>query len=178
MQLLVRGYIRHLNRTGLGIDNARPIRSQNRARAASSHMMLQPEAFIDTYVSSARQKRWMRPRGKSDPPSSANHVHESAGCHLRSRVRNHDHDPVVLSHRENSKQFVVWKTGDVIEVGLLAALILHVSKSSISIDLTVPIASDSCSNRYRVSTVRDACDYPTLLDTSTSLAFITIQHRD
>jgi hypothetical protein len=121
----------------------------------------------------------MLPRGKSDPPFSANHVHESAGYHLPSRVRSHDHDPLVLSHRENSKQFglAVWKTGDVIDWSSRCSELLHVFKSNVPIDLTVPIAGDSCSNRYRVSIVRDACDYPTLLDTSTSLDLIAIQQR-
>lgn len=140
--------------------------------------MWQPEAFIDTCFP-ARPKRSMRPRERATRRSQPITTTKVRAATCRSRVRNHDHDPLVVSRRENSKQFglVVWKTGDVIDWSSHCSELLHVFKSNVPIDLTVPIAGDSCSDRYRVSIVRDACDYPTLLDTSTSLDLIAIQHR-
>lgn len=101
---------------------------------------------------SARQKRECANGGSSDPPSSANHVHESAGCHLRSRVRNHD--PLVLCHRENYKHadLVIWKTGNVIEIDARFPALKYYLLAALPIDLTLPIASVPCSTRYRVST--------------------------
>ena len=119
-----------------------------------SHMMWQPEAFIDI-VFSARQKRSMadgeRATRRSQPITSAKV--RAATCLAVARKESCPFSPL------SSRGFQAIRPRGLEDRGchrgwylLCCSEILSIWRFRIPIELTVSIASVSCSNRYRVST--------------------------